>query len=315
MALFLVNSVNAQIITPSGGWQLDSYQYSQVLNSAGTDYVRESTTYGFYSTGTGQLYRMGAYIMDNGGCANDYCLQPNTSYVVTYFYKSKNVNFKCQNKDNPIPYLDISYYNSTGQKISINYDDNVSNMYASCDNNTYTVSVVISFGDLGEISHINGFDLYWDINATDYDDVRARGILYTGGGQFGLFGVEVDTDVKGYLDKIEQLKQNDSTNDKLDDIGGAIQDTNDKLDDMINADANVSEIPDDDNFNDYESAENNLKDKVNQADLSNLTIGIDSKSSSWVWDTLTRLLKSSSSVFSMIISILSIGVIKLALGR
>lgn len=223
--------VNAQVITPAGGWQLDSYQYSEVINSSGTEFIRQSTSYGFFQNGTGQLYRMGAYIMDNGGCSNDYCLQQNTSYVVTFFYRSKDVNFKCQNKDNPIPYLDISYFNATGQKISTSYNDNVSNMYVSCDNTTYTVSVIINFGDLGEISHINGFDLWWDINATDYDDARNRGILYTGGGQFGLFGVEVDTDIKGYLDKIEQLKQNDNTNDKLDDIGGAIGDTNDKLDD------------------------------------------------------------------------------------
>lgn len=342
----LLSSVNvsAEVITPAGGWQLDTYQYSEVLNSAGTNYVRTSTSYGFFSNGVGQLYRFGSYIYDNGGCQNDYCLQPNTSYVITFFYKSKDVNFKCTNKNNPDPYLDISYFNASGQKITVSYNDYVSNKYVSCDDSAYTISVVLSLGHFGEdFSHINGFDLWFDINANGYDDARNRGILYTGGGQFGLFGVEVDTDVKSYLDKIEQFIQGDTTNDKLDDVTGAIGDTNnklddiqgsisdtndkldnvegaigetnDKIDDMINADSSATESPDDSGYDDYESAEGDLKDKVNQADLTNLSIGIDSKSSTWVWDTLTRLIQSSSAVFSMIISILSIGVIKLALGR
>ena len=63
------------------------------------------------------------------------------------------------------------------------------------------------------------------------------------------------------------------------------------------------------------NTEDSLKDKVNQADLSNLSIGIDSKSSSWVWDTLTSLINSHSVIFGLFIAILSIGIIKLALGR
>lgn len=105
------------------------------------------------------------------------------------------------------------------------------------------------------------------------------------------------------------------TNEKLDDVTGAIGDTNEKLDDMINADADASVNPDDSKYNDYESAEGDLKDKVRQADLTNLSIGIDSKSSSWIWDNLTNFINANSIVFSMYIAILSIGVIKLALGR
>lgn len=93
------------------------------------------------------------------------------------------------------------------------------------------------------------------------------------------------------------------------------QATNDKLDDMLNADADASVNPDDSKYDDYESAEGSLKDKVNQADLSNLSIGIDSNSSKWIWETLTSLLQSHSAIFGMVIAILSIGIIKLALGR
>jgi len=91
--------------------------------------------------------------------------------------------------------------------------------------------------------------------------------------------------------------------------------TNEKLDELINTDSPPSDTPDDSQYDDYESAEGDLKDKVNQADLSNLSIGIDSSSSQWVWDTLTDLLQSHSAIFGMVIAILSIGIIKLALGR
>lgn len=91
--------------------------------------------------------------------------------------------------------------------------------------------------------------------------------------------------------------------------------TNDKLDDMLNADAEPSVKPDDEKYNDYESAEGDLLDKVNQADLTDLSIGIDANTSKWLWETLTDLLQSHSAIFGMVIAILSIGIIKLALGR
>lgn len=80
-------------------------------------------------------------------------------------------------------------------------------------------------------------------------------------------------------------------------------------------DESNKELPDDKAFNDYENAEKDLLDKVNQADLDSINIGIDSNSSNFVWDTTTRLIKSHPAVFGMFISILSIGIIKLALGR
>lgn len=95
------------------------------------------------------------------------------------------------------------------------------------------------------------------------------------------------------------------------------KETNEKLDEINNADISDKdkEAPDDSKFQDYNDAENILKDKVNQADLSNLSVGIDGKSSKFVWDNLTDFIKSHSVVFSLYISILTVGIIKLALGR
>ena len=86
---------------------------------------------------------------------------------------------------------------------------------------------------------------------------------------------------------------------------------------IINSDIsdNDKHLPSKGSFEDFKSAEKNLTDKVKEADTSVLSIGIDSTSSSWVWDTLTSLIKSNTIIFGMFIAILSIGVIKLGLGR
>lgn len=95
------------------------------------------------------------------------------------------------------------------------------------------------------------------------------------------------------------------------------QQTNDRLDDIINSDISDSdkELPSDNDYNNYQNAENDLMDKVNQADTSIIDIAIDTNSSNFVWTNLTNFLKSNGLVFSTFIAILSIGIIKLALGR
>lgn len=93
--------------------------------------------------------------------------------------------------------------------------------------------------------------------------------------------------------------------------------TNEKLDDIYNSDLDESDkqLPDDSSINDYEDIEGEIVGKIDDVSFDNVSIGIDSQSSSWVWDTLTRLIQSHSAIFGMFIAILSIGIIKLALGR
>ena len=74
-------------------------------------------------------------------------------------------------------------------------------------------------------------------------------------------------------------------------------------------------MPDDSAYNDYSDLEGSLLDKVNDVDTSSLDISIDTNSSNFVWDTLTSFIQSHSLIFATFIAILSIGVIKLALGR
>lgn len=111
--------------------------------------------------------------------------------------------------------------------------------------------------------------------------------------------------------------QNQNSQNEINNANQNQQQTNERLDDIKDMDISDSdkELPDDSSYNDYNSTEQELLDKTKDADLNALDVGLDVKSSSWVWDTLTSLIQSNSVVFGMIIAILSIGVIKLVLGR
>ena len=106
---------------------------------------------------------------------------------------------------------------------------------------------------------------------------------------------------------------NASTNEILD----KQEETNQALGEIKDMDISEEdkELPDDTEFNNYQDAEDDLMDKVNEADMSVLDVAIDVDSSNFVWDTLTDLIQSHTLIFSTIIAILSIGIIKLALGR
>lgn len=95
------------------------------------------------------------------------------------------------------------------------------------------------------------------------------------------------------------------------------QETNDKLDDITNMDIpeESKEDLDDSSYQDYSDAESDLMDSVGQADLSEVDIAIDADSSNFIWDTITDIFESHPLIMSTVIAILSIGIIKLALGR
>ena len=108
-----------------------------------------------------------------------------------------------------------------------------------------------------------------------------------------------------------------SINSNIDEMKDKQDQTNQTLDEIKDMDISDEdkELPDDTDFNDYQDAEDDLMDKVSEADMSVIDIAIDEDSSIFVWDTLTDLIQSHTLIFSTIIAILSIGIIKLALGR
>lgn len=65
----------------------------------------------------------------------------------------------------------------------------------------------------------------------------------------------------------------------------------------------------------YISSENTLKAQMNTDSLNSFDINIDLNSNNWIWQTMTAFFNTNTAIMTMIISILSIGVIKLVLTR
>lgn len=118
--------------------------------------------------------------------------------------------------------------------------------------------------------------------------------------------------------KLDDVKgKQDQTNNKLDDLNSKQNQTNSKLDNIKDMDApdSAKTKPDDSDYKDYEKAQGDLTDKISDIPTDTLEIGIDANSSNFIFDTMNKLINAHPAVFSMFIAILSIGIIKLGLGR
>lgn len=82
---------------------------------------------------------------------------------------------------------------------------------------------------------------------------------------------------------------------------------------MLNADANSDMTPN--KSNDYTQNEQQLINQMNRADFTKIDIAIDENSNNFVWQTMTNLLNTNTLIIGLFITILSIGIIKLVLGR
>ena len=136
---------------------------------------------------------------------------------------------------------------------------------------------------------------------------------------YNSYGVEVAFQILSVQNEIytSDMASQDVENQQNQEIINQQQQTNDKLDDITDMDIPDSskEDLDDSSFQDYSDAESDLMDSVGEADLSNVDIAIDSDSSNFIWDTITDIFQSHPLIMSTVIAILSIGIIKLALGR
>lgn len=72
--------------------------------------------------------------------------------------------------------------------------------------------------------------------------------------------------------------------------------------------------PDTTDFDNFEDVEDELKTYTN-VNLNSFNVDLDTDTNNWVWTTLTNLIQANALVFGMVISILSIGLIKLIMNR
>ena len=119
-------------------------------------------------------------------------------------------------------------------------------------------------------------------------------------------------------DSGEQIRVDvNSIKNKLDQNNQTQQESNKKIDEIKESDisSESKESPNTKEFNDYQDAEKGLFEKMETADTSKLNVAIDGNSANFVWDTITRFYNSNALIMNLLISILSIGIIKMALGR
>lgn len=75
------------------------------------------------------------------------------------------------------------------------------------------------------------------------------------------------------------------------------------------------ENPDKADFDSYEDKEDTLYSLVDNADISNVSVNIDTGASGSFWELVDRVVHTNTLVFGLLIGALSIGIIKLVLGR
>lgn len=136
---------------------------------------------------------------------------------------------------------------------------------------------------------------------------------------FGLMNNSITNDLqRDILNQQKEFnKKQDQTNSKLDDLNSKQDQTNSKLDNIkdMGAPDSATSKPDDSDYKNYEKAESDLTNKISDIPTDTLEIGIDANSSNFIFDTMNKLINAHPAVFSMFIAILSIGIIKLGLGR
>lgn len=236
-------------------------------------------------------------------------------------YKNFVVEF-CVNGAEPTFEIWSSYYNKVDYMYATNkriYLAEGEWSYASCYRAFVSVYLNVQFS--GGNSDINWYTYtpYNNKFAILGNDgfnklIRYTDFIYYNNADYNALLEKTKTEQATIQQNNTIINQNQSI---IDQNNQQIQQDKNQHDEFMNSDIPSAdkEMPDDSKYQDYTDTEDNLKDKVNEADMSVISIGIDSNSSSFIWDTLTRLIQSNSIVFGMFIAILSIGILKLALGR
>lgn len=111
--------------------------------------------------------------------------------------------------------------------------------------------------------------------------------------------------------------QTDNTNRVINSVNNMTNQLLQKQDEWQNTDLdnNTKQNADTTQYNTTIGKEEDIIDSIGNIDENQIQISLNPSTSNWIWETLTRLIQSNTIVFSTLISILSIGVIKLILRR
>ncbi len=247
-------------------------------------------------------------------------------------------------------YALITSGNEVNMEINVNNignkaGDNLLVTVTFCSTATYYGSILTPGYDLTGATLINNYSIQRSNTACtvgEYPGVIMQSIwnvsvpgnsfsLHSWGGVWDNYNVLVDVtgmtisdfdpsmaqEFLQYQQNQQIIDQNNQLINGFNNLQNEQQETNDKLDNITNMDIPESskEDLDDSSYQDYQGAEDDLMDSVGEADLSSIDIAIDEDSSNFIWDTITDIFQSNPLIMSTVIALLSIGIIKLALGR
>lgn len=91
--------------------------------------------------------------------------------------------------------------------------------------------------------------------------------------------------------------------------------TQDIIDSITGGELEDNSQPDDSKINDYQDSEGNLIDKDKLNNINNIEISLDSNSNTFIWNLVDKILNTHTLIFGLIITMLSLGIIKLVLNR
>lgn len=87
------------------------------------------------------------------------------------------------------------------------------------------------------------------------------------------------------------------------------------IDSIQNGTLKDNSQPDNSKTNDYKDKEDKLIDKDSLNNINNIEISIDHNSNAFIWDLVNKILATNSLIYGLMITMLSIGIIKLVLNR
>lgn len=274
-------------------------------------------------------------------------LFPNSVFALpTSVYEFKIDNYEFANTNQVLTFGD--WLNSYTFKVEVldNYIHNYYIIYLQSNNTDWldlslsggcNVSCFASNSYIKKIGFINGFNYFAIVLPNGKADCGVGtgacildNFVSVRGNDFGftmqIIGVDaveddtiINNNYQSFLDLINTQNNNTNSiiNNQNQNTQNIINNQNQNWSNFNNTDLDNSDktLPNTNSFNNYTSAENQLFDKMQNADTSVLNVAIDPNTSSWIWNRITDWLGSHSLLMAFLTSMLSIGIIKMALGR
>lgn len=329
VSLFFISDVKAESISVGGAYNSSAFSmapYARFYNNTGSSLTALTTysnpDYGhYYATYPGSFSGYGGVV----------CINLNETLVAGYIYSlmvlvgANSTNF----------YPTVNWYKlsigSTLADAAVKFYDgvNYANLY-SFTNTIGTFNVSTTVNDVNYSIDTGAFNIVFEPTVTDvvvcipfgFNSTYNNMVIDFLGYNLTALGPSTDSlraaiSAENVATASDLEEATAAINENIDSMKEEQQETNDKLDDITNMDIpdESKEDLDDSSYQDYSDAESDLMDSVGQADLSEVDIAIDADSSNFIWDTITDIFESHPLIMSTVIAILSIGIIKLALGR